>query len=76
MASQASFESVFQQRSDKFNDDLLFQANCGTVYASRSDGSKAFAVLVFRALGNSSFSRADYSVSLRLQLLGFYFCDP
>ena len=37
----------------------LVYASCGTVYASY-DGSKSFTVLVFRAVGNSNFSTADY----------------
>ena len=57
------------------NDYLLIQVNYGTVYASRSDGSKTFTVLFFRVLENSNFIRTDYSMSLRLQLLGFHFCD-
>ena len=41
-------------RSSVVNDHRLFQANYGTLYASRSNDSKAFTVvLVFRALGNS-----------------------
>ena len=47
MASQASSQSFFQQRPDKFTDYQLFQANFGTVYASRSDGRKAFKDFIF-----------------------------
>ena len=40
-------------------DYLLAQANYGTVYGCSYDGSKAFTVLVFRAVGNSNSSTTD-----------------
>ena len=53
LASQASFQIFFQQRSNRINENRLFQANYGAVYISRSNGSKALSVLIFRALDNS-----------------------
>ena len=40
-----------------------------TVYALPSPGSKAFTVVVFRALRNSNFSTMDYDMSLQHDLL-------
>ena len=62
VASQASFQSSFKQRSDKLNENLLFQANYViTVYASRSDGSKTFTALFFRALERSNLNTTHQS---------------
>ena len=41
-----SFQSILPQRSGSLSDYRLFQANYGTVYASRSYGSKAFTVVL------------------------------
>ena len=39
-------------KSSIVNDYRLLQANYGAVFASSSNGNKAFTALVFRALGN------------------------
>ena len=50
----------------------LTSASCGTVYACPYDGSKAFTLLVFCAVGNLNSSTTDCIISLRLRLQSFY----
>ena len=71
MISQALFAIFFNRSLQATYGYQLTQTNYGTVYACSYDGSNAFTVLFFCAVENSNFSTRDYSMSLRLQQLGF-----
>ena len=60
MISQASFAIIFNSSQTNYLRLLLAKASYGTVYACPCGGSKAFTVLVFRAVVSSNFSTTDY----------------
>ena len=66
-----SIRYAINSGQNRLSDFRLFQANYGgTVYASCSMGTKAFTVLIFRALG---FRTTDNGMILRLKLRCFNF---
>ena len=55
--SGSRFEATYYEYllvQTSYNNYWLFQANYGTVYASRFNGSKAITGMVFRALGTGN----------------------